>query len=350
MAFFGGGLQKRRQENEKYYYPWPQNRRIGGVCQGLFSRPRKKIWGKLPREHRFCDGKEIIMEEKSLIFEKISKIMAEILPVEKLKENRTQGFKFRGIDDVYNAVHTPMANNGVFSTSKINSMELGEKKTTSSTMQTVLLNLTYYFWAQDGSNVSLDVIGYAFDTGDKAFNKAMSVGHKYALLQLFCIPTADIDPDAESHQIIAPHIEHPTAQSTPKTEKPSRSDAEYRAVLAAYISSPQIPGYISLEKLSEFQGKNRESGAPEMVSGIADPEKLFGKRLQVVAQKAERIMKAANPPPITEAQIQGIELICKQKSISEEALISILGTEYGCEGLWELKKTEAEKLIKELQL
>jgi hypothetical protein len=40
------------------------------------------------------------------------------------------------------------------------------------------------------------------DSGDKSSNKAMSVAHKYALLQAFCIPTKDIDdPDAETHEV-----------------------------------------------------------------------------------------------------------------------------------------------------
>lgn len=37
------------------------------------------------------------------------------------------------------------------------------------------------------------------DTGDKASNKAMSSAMKYALCQIFCIPTANMpDPDGES--------------------------------------------------------------------------------------------------------------------------------------------------------
>ncbi len=37
------------------------------------------------------------------------------------------------------------------------------------------------------------------DSGDKASNKALSIAMKYALLQVFCIPTEDAkDPDADS--------------------------------------------------------------------------------------------------------------------------------------------------------
>jgi hypothetical protein len=61
------------------------------------------------------------------------------------------------------------------------------------------LKIKFTFYADDGSNVESVVIGEAMDTGDKASNKALSIGLKYALLQVFCIPTEDDkDPDAVS--------------------------------------------------------------------------------------------------------------------------------------------------------
>jgi len=42
------------------------------------------------------------------------------------------------------------------------------------------------------------------DSGDKASNKAFAIAHKYALLQAYMIPTADmVDPDAETHEVQA---------------------------------------------------------------------------------------------------------------------------------------------------
>lgn len=53
-------------------------------------------------------------------------------------------------------------------------------------------------YAEDGSSVSSVTIGEAMDSGDKSMNKAMSTAYKYALMQIFCIPTAD-DKDTETH-------------------------------------------------------------------------------------------------------------------------------------------------------
>jgi hypothetical protein len=62
-----------------------------------------------------------------------------------------------------------------------------------------LLRVKYTFYAEDGSNVSAVVIGEGMDTADKASNKALAVGMKYALFQVFCIPTEEmVDPDGET--------------------------------------------------------------------------------------------------------------------------------------------------------
>ena len=59
--------------------------------------------------------------------------------------------------------------------------------------------IKYTFYAEDGTFVTAVVIGEGMDSGDKATNKAMSIAFKYALFQIFCIPTEEMaDPDSES--------------------------------------------------------------------------------------------------------------------------------------------------------
>lgn len=59
-------------------------------------------------------------------------------------------------------------------------------------------NVTFHFVASDGSEVKISNVGEAMDSGDKGMNKAMSIALKYALMQMFLIPTEDIE-DADSH-------------------------------------------------------------------------------------------------------------------------------------------------------
>lgn len=158
------------------------------------------------------------MENTPLIFKKIIEVMADINAIGKDRRNQQQGFQFRGIDDVMNELHSSLAKCGVFVLPKV----LEETRTTGKTsrggdMFYTRLKIDFGFYAEDGSHVDAIVIGEAMDTGDKASNKALSIGLKYAMLQVFCIPTEDEkDPDAVSPQPAAG-----TMQQAPQQKKPA---------------------------------------------------------------------------------------------------------------------------------
>ena len=138
--------------------------------------------------------------ETPKIYSAIIDAMGQISAVSKSRTNGTQGFTYRGIDDVMNELHGILAKSRIFIVPTV----LAEERTTGTTsrggtMFYTRLKIKFTFYADDGSNVESVVIGEAMDTGDKASNKALSIGLKYALLQVFCIPTEDDkDPDAVS--------------------------------------------------------------------------------------------------------------------------------------------------------
>lgn len=157
-------------------------------------------------------------ENIPLIYKKIIEVMADINAIGKDRRNQQQGFQFRGIDDVMNELHSSLAKCGVFVLPNV----LEETRTTGKTarggdMFYTRLKINFGFYAEDGSHVDAVVIGEAMDTGDKASNKALSIGLKYAMLQVFCIPTEDDkDPDAVSPQPAAG-----TMQQQPQQKKPA---------------------------------------------------------------------------------------------------------------------------------
>lgn len=138
------------------------------------------------------------------IYQALANICKNIGAVE--KEKKTSGaavFKYRGIDDVYNAIHKQLGENGVFILPHCLERRADTRQSKQGNFVSyVLLRMKYTFCHTDGSSVSCEVIGEAMDSGDKGTNKAMSIAHKYALLQMFCIPTEDMqDPDAESVEL-----------------------------------------------------------------------------------------------------------------------------------------------------
>lgn len=134
-------------------------------------------------------------------------VMQDVGAVGKNDKNKQQGFMYRGIDAVMNALQPAMIKNGVFVVPTVLKEEREERTTKSGTVlfYTRLL-IKYTFYADDGSYISADVIGEAMDSGDKATNKAMSIAFKYACFQVFCIPTEEMkDPDEECHEEIEPN-------------------------------------------------------------------------------------------------------------------------------------------------
>ena len=140
------------------------------------------------------------MENKKMIYESMCKIMSEVTAIKKEGKNTQQGYKFRGIDDMYNALHDIFAKNNVFITSEVMESVREERKSkTGGLLMYAILTVKHTFHAIDGSTVSSIMIGEAMDSGDKASNKAMSGALKYSLMQILLIPTNEkLDTENES--------------------------------------------------------------------------------------------------------------------------------------------------------
>lgn len=129
------------------------------------------------------------------IYQAISNIMQEVPAIGKDKENKQQGFKYRGIDDVMNVFQPLLAKHKVFIVPQVIEQKREERVTKSGTQLLYsICTVKYTFYAEDGSYVEAITVGEGMDSGDKATNKAMAIAMKYALFQVFCIPTQE-DPD-----------------------------------------------------------------------------------------------------------------------------------------------------------
>lgn len=143
------------------------------------------------------------MEAGGKIYQAIPAIMGEINAIGKNKRNTTQGFMYRGIDDVMNAINPALVKNKVFIVPEIMDQMREERKSNKgANLIYSICRIRFKFFAEDGSSVEAVTIGEGMDSGDKATNKAMAIAFKYACFQIFCIPTEEMkDPDAESHDL-----------------------------------------------------------------------------------------------------------------------------------------------------
>jgi hypothetical protein len=124
--------------------------------------------------------------------------------IAKDKTNSFQKYKFRGIDDVYNALAPIIAKHRLVIAPRILKRDVIERVTKKDeAIFYVTVEAEFDFIsAIDGSKHTAKTFGEAMDSSDKATNKAMSAAYKYVAFQTFCIPTAgDNDADANHHEV-----------------------------------------------------------------------------------------------------------------------------------------------------
>lgn len=159
----------------------------------------------------------------SEIYKAIPRVMQEIGAIAKDRVNQQQKFTYRGIDDVMNALHPVLVKHGLFLTPEVLEHKREERTTKSGgNLIYSVMKLKYTLYAQDGSSVSATVIGEGMDSADKSSNKAMAVGMKYALFQLFCIPTEEMgndDPDRVTPPDSTPANIVPMKKPNPRKER-----------------------------------------------------------------------------------------------------------------------------------
>lgn len=132
--------------------------------------------------------------------------------IAKDSRNQQQGYNFRGIDAVYNALSPILSRNNLCMLPRILSREVTERTTQKG-------NALFYVTVEaefdlisteDGSKHTIRTFGEAMDSADKATNKAMSAAYKYAAMQAFAIPTeGDNDADSTTHDVAPRTAEEP---------------------------------------------------------------------------------------------------------------------------------------------
>lgn len=168
------------------------------------------------------------------VLQAISAVMEEMARegISKGRRNSQQGYNFRGIDDVYNALAPVLARHSLVVTPRCLSREKEVVATAKGgTLFYVTVDMEFELAsAVDGSTKTARMFGEAMDSADKATNKAMSAAYKYMAMQEFCIPTeGDNDADATTHEV-APQQTKTTGAKAP--QPPTLAERAHRLVTA----------------------------------------------------------------------------------------------------------------------
>jgi hypothetical protein len=181
------------------------------------------------------------------IAQAMSAIMKEVGAIAKKDKNQAQGFNFRGIDSVVNAVSPALQKYGVIVVPSVEdyeyaTVEIGRNRTA---MGHVKVKVTYTFIGANGDSIKATVVGEAMDAGDKATAKAMSVAFRTALLQALSLPTDEPDPDSSSY------------------ERSSAKDVLAPNALLTMIT--QATTIDSLAEIGQYITTNKDSYNPELL-------------------------------------------------------------------------------------
>jgi len=184
------------------------------------------------------------------------------------KDRQAQTYKFRGIDDVYNAISPLLGEHGLCILPRMIRRDCQERLTAKgSAIFYVIVEAEFDFVAaEDGSCHVVRTFGEAMDMSDKATNKAMSAAYKYAAMQAFAIPTEG-DNDTENQNI------EPVPVTAPKPvgALPDKVFADHLAAIqacanmgalkeifaAAYIAAKAINDQLAMDTFQKAYQKQK---------------------------------------------------------------------------------------------
>jgi hypothetical protein len=154
--------------------------------------------------------------DKPTVVEALLAVMEDVQAVGKGDRNNQQGYNFRGIDAVINAVGPAFRKHGVVAVPAKSEARYRDVQTsTGKPSRECTVTVTYRFYGPAGDFIEAEVPGESMDFGDKGAPKAMSVAYRIALLQALCIPTNEPEPDAQSYERAAGR-----PQPEPQWERP----------------------------------------------------------------------------------------------------------------------------------
>ena len=214
------------------------------------------------------------------VYTAIAGVMADIAKdgIAKGRNNQQQGYKFRGIDDVYNALSPILSAHKLVMLPRVLTRDVIERQTKSGgALFYVTVDMEFTLvCAEDGSAHVIRTYGEAMDSGDKATNKAMSAAYKYAAMQAFCIPTeGDNDADAVTHDVAA--------------KAPQESAAVQAAGVAIDLCKTELA-------LTKWSAANAEMIAKLDAADKAEVRRLYGLRLEKLRKATSEDVATDNDP------------------------------------------------------
>lgn len=210
------------------------------VAQAVPEKPRRKRVGAFSTNQPLPEPIPPFAPKVPHVLAAISAVTAGLAQsgIGKTRRNTQQGYAFRGIDDVYNALASLLVAHKLVILPQVEDRTVTERAARGGgVLFFVTVKMSFdLVSAVDGSRERVTSFGEAMDSGDKATNKALSTAYKYMAMQVFCIPTIGHDPEEDTYEVAAPQpapaelgSRHKPVPATPP--EPVSLDPDYDALL-----------------------------------------------------------------------------------------------------------------------
>jgi hypothetical protein len=236
---------------------------------------------------------------KRTVYECIAAVAGEMAQegIGKTRKNEQQGYRFRGIDEVFNALSPVLAKYRLVILPRVISRTVVERATKSGgVLFYVIVESEFDFVsADDGSSHTVKTFGEAMDSADKATNKAMSSAYKYAAFQTFCIPIEGT-PDADA----TTHEPAPSTAAVAAALEPPAGYAEFRKTFVAAVEQG-MPALLAVWKGTTEACRNymdkTERAARDGMKAAAQAASDHA------AAKERAAVAALGVPPVTQTEL-----------------------------------------------
>lgn len=234
--------------------------------------------------------------------ELLVRVMQDVEVITKDDRNAAQGYQFRGVDATMNTVGPILRKHGLVcvpvSMSVLVDKDVPTQRNTM--MRGVTVRVRWAFMGPAGDTLTVETLGEANDSGDKAIPKATSVAYRELWLKTLCVPTQDPTEDVDkspSPERAVPGVQRQVDPATAvKLEKEiagRRSESGYRESWANVTTAYEC-GELSTEdrdrltsSISDLVQRMRASA-----SAVTKAEAEMGKNVQREEMETETTERA----------------------------------------------------------
>ena len=185
--------------------------------------------------------------------------LEQVRAVPKGDVNQGEGFKYRSIDAVMNAVHGALAAHGLAIIPEAAAQHRTEVQSRRGAAGAhLVMEVTFRVIHASGESFTAQVVGEATDYQGRCTSKAYTMALKTFLLQALCIPLVGEDPDGEQVDEVAPGEDPRVTCRRLIDEWASANGAGPNAVRAAYFRAGGTADPARLAAWLDGQTPNQE--------------------------------------------------------------------------------------------